>query len=125
MSCKVSASGTWASAAAVVREIDAMGISNGSVGYTTVTINGGPTTTIMACGFIPQPASGEPPWGQLHQAMVTAIKANVPSTSPVDRVGTALRTGFNIGIYKSYQTVIQVDDARTGQAVQVSTTRQW
>jgi hypothetical protein len=34
-------------------------------------------------------------------------------------------TGFNIGIYKSYETRILVENARTGQVLQTSATWNW
>jgi hypothetical protein len=48
-----------------------------------------------------------------------------PAASPVDRIGTALTTGFNLGIYKSLETQVVIQDARTGEIVQTLTNKNW
>jgi hypothetical protein len=54
-----------------------------------------------------------------------AVKRGLPAEVGVDRIGSALRTGFNIGIYKSYETRTLIEDARTGQVLETSTTWNW
>jgi hypothetical protein len=41
------------------------------------------------------------------------------------RRGTALTTGFNLGIYKSLETQVVIENARTGQIVQTLTNKNW
>jgi uncharacterized RDD family membrane protein YckC len=108
----------------LMERLSALGVSSPSVGRTTIAQLGGPTVvTLMGSGFIARPADGgEPAWDQLHTAFVQAAKAQLPTDSGVDRIGTALRTGFNIGIYRSYEVKLRIDDARTGQSVQSSDT---
>ena len=48
-----------------------------------------------------------------------------PAAASVDRVGTALTTGFNLGIYKSLETQVIIEDARTGEVVQTLTNKNW
>jgi uncharacterized RDD family membrane protein YckC len=112
---------------AIADELRESGVSNVGISRNTVWSNGGPpVVTVMGSGFIPRPADGgEPDWAMAEVQFGRAVKAVLPADSGVDRIGSAFRTGFNIGIYKSYQTRIHVEDARTGRELGTSTTWNW
>jgi uncharacterized RDD family membrane protein YckC len=112
---------------AISQRLQDAGVSNVGVVHTTSWSNGGPATvTIVASGFVPRPAEGgEPAWGKLATVFEQAVKAELPPDSGVDRIETELRTGFNIGIYKSYETRISIEDARTGDILQSQTLWNW
>ncbi len=112
---------------AIAHELQDSGVSNAGLSRDTVWINGGPpVVTVMGSGFIPRPAGGgEPDWAMAEVRFALAVKEALPADSGVDRIGSALRTGFNIGIYKSYETRIYVEDARTGQVLETSATWNW
>ena len=109
------------------RRAQESGVSNVGISRDTVWNNGGPpVVTVMGSGFIPRPAGGgEPDWAMAEVRFALAVKEALPADSGVDRIGSALRTGFNIGIYKSYETRIYVEDARTGQVLETSATWNW
>ncbi len=54
-----------------------------------------------------------------------AVTGALPPDSGVDRIDSALRSGFSIGVNKSYETRLQVGDARTGAVLGTSTTWNW
>ena len=112
---------------AISNELREAGVSNVGIQRETVWRNGGaPVTTVTGSAFIPRPAGGgDPDWTTTEARLVQAVKRALPPDSDVDRIGSALRTGFNIGIYKSYETRIIVQDARTGQVLQTSVTWNW
>jgi uncharacterized RDD family membrane protein YckC len=112
---------------AIVSELRDSGVSNVGISRTTEWPNlGTPVVTVMGSGFLPRPAGGgEPDWAMAEVKLLQAVKATLPADSGVDRVGSALRTGFNIGIYKSYETRSCVEDARTGRVLGTSTTLNW
>lgn len=68
---------------------------------------------------------GEPAWGKPMAVFEQAVKAELPPDYGVDRIETILRTGFNIGIYKSYEIRVLIEDARTGEIVQSQTLWNW
>jgi uncharacterized RDD family membrane protein YckC len=71
--------------------------------------------TIMVSGFVPAPPSGgEPDFAGTEQTLLQRLRGQT-SASDVDRIGTNLRTGFNIGIFSSYRSQQRLEDARTGQ----------
>ena len=111
---------------AIADELRESGVSNVGISRNIVWSNGGPpVVTVMGSGFLPRPAGGgEPDWAMAEVTFTRAVRA-LPVEAGVDRIGTALRTGFNIGIYKSYETRIQVEDARTGAVLGTSTTWNW
>lgn len=84
-----------------------------------------PVTTVVATGFIPRPANGEPDWTAAETAFVQAVRAELPPDQPVDRVATVVRSGYNIGIFKSYEVQTRVFDARTSAALEASDQRSW
>ena len=112
---------------AISNELHDRGVANVGLQRETVWNNGGPpVTTVTGSAFIPRPADGsEPDWASAQAQLVQAVRGALPPDSGVDRIGTALRTGFNIGIYKSYETRICVEDARTGRELGTSTTWNW
>ena len=112
---------------AISNELHDRGVANVGLQRETVWNNGGPpVTTVTGSAFIPRPADGsEPDWASAQARLVQAVRGALPPDSGVDRIGTALRTGFNIGIYKSYETRIYVEDARTGRELGTSTTWNW
>jgi uncharacterized RDD family membrane protein YckC len=112
---------------AISCRIQAAGLSNVGVVRSTVWNHGGPPiVTMVASGFVPRPDdAGEPDWNALEAASVAAVKAELPANSDVDGIETALRTGFNIGIYKSYEVRVHLENARTGQVVGSQTTWHW
>lgn len=103
------------------------GVSNVGISRNTVWNSGGPPiVTVMGSGFIPRPSDGgEPDWATAEAQFTQAVKRTLPADAGFDRIGSAFRTGFNIGIYKSYETRIYVEDARTGQVLQTSTNWNW
>jgi uncharacterized RDD family membrane protein YckC len=112
---------------AISQRLQASGVSNVGVVHTTSWNNGGPPiVTIVASGFVPRPAEGgEPAWDNLAAAFEQAVKTELPPDYGVDHIETVLRTGFNVGIYKSYETQIRIQNARTGEIVQSQTIRNW
>jgi hypothetical protein len=71
--------------------------------------------TIMVSGFVPAPPSGgEPDFAGTEQTLLQRLRGQT-SASDVDRIGTNLRTGFNIGIFSSYRSQQRLEDARTSQ----------
>jgi uncharacterized RDD family membrane protein YckC len=112
---------------AISNELREHGVSNVGIQRETVWMNGGPpVTTVTGSAFIPRPADGgEPDWTTAQAGLVQAVKRALPADSSVDRIGALLRTGFNIGIYKSYETTVYVEDARTGKVLETSTTWNW
>ena len=112
---------------AISNELRERGVSNVGIQRETVWMNGGPpVTTVTGSAFIPRPADGgEPDWTTAQAGLVQAVKRALPADSSVDRIGALLRTGFNIGIYKSYETTVYVEDARTGQVLERSATWNW
>ncbi len=111
----------------IANDLRESGVSNVGLQRETVWNNGGPpVTTVTGSAFIPRPADGgEPDWTSAEARLVQAVRGALPSDSDVDRIGTMVRTGFNIGIYKSYETRIYVEDARTGQVLETSATWNW
>ena len=76
-------------------------------------------STVIAYGVIPPRADGgEPAWDELHATFVKAVKAAPPPASNADGIGTDLRTGFSIGIYKSYRRRFLLENARTGAIIE-------
>ena len=112
---------------AIADEMRESGLSNVGISRNTVWNNGGPpVVTVMGSGFIPRPAGGgEPDWAAAEERFAQTVKEALPDDSGVDRIGSAFRTGFNIGIYKSYETRIYVWDARTGKLLEKSATWNW
>jgi uncharacterized RDD family membrane protein YckC len=112
---------------AISRELEKIDVANPVVSVVVLPHGDGSSgALVVAAGFIPRSAGGgEPAWNDRHRAIVKVIKENVPPDFAIDRVGTALRTGFNIGIYRSYETVVCIDDARTGATVQTSQRHDW
>jgi uncharacterized RDD family membrane protein YckC len=111
-------------------QMESAGISQPGVGTTSVSFNfGTPTVTMMASGFVRQPAGGgEPNLAALHTSLIKGMRdliAAQPTGTSIDRVGTALITGFNLGIYKSLVTEVVIEDARTGEVVQTVTNKNW
>ena len=112
---------------AMSKELQASGVSNVGINWNSTSWNGGPPiVTVMGSGFVPRPAGGgEPDWAMSEVQFALAVKELLPPDSGVDRIGTALRTGFNIGIYKSYETRIFIEDARSGQILQTEAVWSW
>jgi uncharacterized RDD family membrane protein YckC len=127
VSCRPASLEKLNSLLAIADELRESGVSNVGISRNAVWSNGGPpVVTVMGSGFIPRPAGGgEPDWAMAEVQFTQAVKRVLPADSGVDRIGSAFRTGFNIGIYKSYETRIYVEDARTGQVLQTSTTWNW
>jgi uncharacterized RDD family membrane protein YckC len=112
---------------AISGDLRERGVSNVGIQRETVWNNGGPpVTTATATAFVPRPADGgEPDWTTAEARLMEAVKRALPADSSVDRIAVRLRTGFTIGIYKSYETRISVEDARTGQVLETSATWSW
>ena len=112
---------------AIADELRESGVANVGISRNATRVNGGPPiVTVMGSGFLPRPASGgEPDWAMAEVRFAQAVKRVGLPGAPVDRIGSAFRTGFNIGIYKSYETRIVVEDARTGQVLETSATWNW
>jgi hypothetical protein len=112
---------------AIADELRESGVANVGISRNIVRSNGGPpVVTVMGSGFLPRPAGGgEPDWAMAEVTFAEAVKRGLPAEVGVDRIGSALRTGFNIGIYKSYETRTLIEDARTGQVLETSTTSNW
>lgn len=74
--------------------------------------------TLSGTRYLPRPAGGgEPAWAMSEASLIQAVRGRLGPDSGIDRIGTVFRTGFNIGIYKSYETRIYAEDARTGAVV--------
>ena len=112
---------------AIADELRESGVSNVGISRNVVWSNGGPpVVTVMGSGFLPRPAGGgEPDWATAEVTFTQAVKRAMPAELGIDRIGSALRTGFNIGIYKSYETRVYIEDARSGQVLATSTTWNW
>jgi hypothetical protein len=108
-----------------------IGISEPGIRSTSASFNfGTPIETMIATGFVRQPADGsEPPLDILRASVMKNLReliaARPPEAGRIDRIGTALTTGFELGIYKSLDTQIVIEDARTGEIVQTATNKNW
>jgi uncharacterized RDD family membrane protein YckC len=86
---------------------------------------GGRTVTALASGFIPQPVGGgQPDWAAAQAATIQALRSRFAG-GEADQLGAELRTGFNIGIYKSYEIRLLLVDARTGAVSGQTTSHVW
>jgi hypothetical protein len=113
-----------------LEQMERAGVSQPCFGTTAASFNfRAPTFTMMASGFVRQPAGGgEPDLAALRTSLIKGMRdliAARPAAASVDRVGTALTTGFNLGIYKSLQTQVVIEDVRTGEIVQTLTNKNW
>jgi uncharacterized RDD family membrane protein YckC len=111
---------------AISQRLREAGVSNVGVVHSTSWNNGGPpTVTIVASGFVPRPSeNAEPAWDKLAAVFAQAVNAELPPDYGVDGIEIVLRTGFNIGIYRLYETQIRTQDAHTGK-VQSQTIINW
>ena len=111
--------------------MERVGISEPGIRFNSASFNfGTPTVTVLATGFVRQPTDGSVlPLDVLHKSVTTDLHELIASrpggSTPVDRVGTALTTGFNLGIYKSLDTEVVIEDAHTGEIVQKVTNKNW
>ena len=97
-----------ASSTSFLQQPEGLGISYAGVVTRESSINFGPkTVTVMVSGFVSHPAGvGDPDWPALHAAVMKRLKpftTSNPGEAP-DALGTALATGFNLGIFKSHET---------------------
>jgi uncharacterized RDD family membrane protein YckC len=119
-----------ASSTSLLQLMGGLGISNAGLATNESALNFGPARrTVIASGFVKRPAGGgDPDWSGLHAAVMERLKqhtAGAPPGEAPDAVGTALSTGFNLGIFKSYETVVRIENARTGQVLQSSNNMNW
>ncbi|HEX4403619.1 MAG TPA: RDD family protein [Polyangia bacterium] len=74
---------------------------------------------LMIAGFLPRPSGGAAPdWNEAAKRLTAAAHADFKD-APIDRVGVALRSGYNIGIAKSYDNDVRWLDWRTGQVTSI------
>jgi uncharacterized RDD family membrane protein YckC len=86
----------------------------------------GRTRRVLVSGFLPRAADGgEPDAVAAEGELLSALRDDTAAADDVDTIGTALRAGFNIGIFRSYETRLTVEDRRTGAVVTTSTTHSW
>ena len=116
-----------ASSTSFLQQMEGLGISNaGLVKRTNV---GSKSVTVIASGFVRRPVDGgDPDWAALHTAVMTRLNRFTASLAPgdaPDAVGTALTTGFNLGIFKSHETVVRIENARTGEVIQSGHNMNW
>jgi uncharacterized RDD family membrane protein YckC len=127
---RLSQNSSVAQALSFMDQMESVGISQPGINITSASFNfGTPTVSVMASGFVRQPAGGgEPNLRALHTAAIKGMRdliAAQPAGASIDRIGTALTTGFNLGIYKSLETQVVIEDARTGEIVQTATNTNW
>jgi uncharacterized RDD family membrane protein YckC len=93
----------------------AEGMSNVTLLDTRVMTFGGHTArSFVVTGFLPPPRDGSAPdWDGAAQRLAAAMHADFADAN-VDRVHIALRSGYNIGITKSYVQNFRWIDWRTG-----------
>lgn len=106
-------------ASVVLEPLRGLDMTNVGVQLDAVSTDGGPrVVTLSGTGYLPRPAGGgEPDWAMSEASFIQAVRGRLGPDSGIDRIGTVFRSGFNIGIYKSYETRIYAEDARTGEVV--------
>jgi len=110
-------------ASSFLHEMEGVGISEAGVVRQESSINFGPkTVTVIVSGFVRRSLDGgDPDWAAIHATVMTRLKeltSSLPPEKAPDAVGSALTTGFNLGIFKSHETVIRIENARTGEVIQ-------
>jgi uncharacterized RDD family membrane protein YckC len=74
--------------------------------------NGTRHRAVIVTGFLPAlPDGGRPDFERAHRLLMEALRRELVGTPDIDSVGTALRTGFHIGIYSSYETEQRIESA--------------
>lgn len=80
-------------------------LQNAGVVDTLAFVNGTRHRTVMVTGFLPSGPDGQrPDFDRAHHLLVESLRRELGATPDVDAIGTSLRTGFNIGIFRSYET---------------------
>ena len=113
-----------------VHQMESAGVSEAGVITRASSVNfGTPTVTVIASGFVGQSAgAAEPNLAALHTSLTKGLRdliAALPPGTTIDAAGTALTTGFNLGIYKSLDTEVVVESVRTGEIIQQATSKNW
>ncbi|HEY2900150.1 MAG TPA: RDD family protein [Polyangia bacterium] len=76
------------------------------------------TRTVVVNGFLSVgPDGARPDFARAHRALTDALRQQLPADSSVDNIGTNLRSGWDIGIRRSFHIEQQIEDRRTGAAV--------
>ena len=119
-----------ASMLSFTNQMEKDGLTQAGVTATVSSLNfGTPSMTVIASGFVRQPAGGgEPDLAALHASLMKSLRdriATLPRERSVDSVGTALATGFNLGIYKSIQTEVIVESMQTGEVIRRMSNHSW
>jgi uncharacterized RDD family membrane protein YckC len=84
------------------------------------------TRNVLVTGFLPRTPDGAAPDAVAAEGeLLSALRDDTAAADDLDTIGTALRTGFNIGIFRSYETRLTVEDRKTGAVVATSTTHGW
>lgn len=95
----------------LARAMEAMGIENPGVADTISKGTDGRHHLIVASGYVPTGVDGRPTVPDAHQRIVFLIRELMPLGDDVEKIGTDLRTGINIGIYRSYDSTLEFEPA--------------
>jgi len=111
-----------APAPATLEAARAQGMSNVTVlDMGAMSFAGRTDRSLMVTGFLPKPSDGTAPdWDAAAERLAAAVHADF-ADAPIDRFSIALRTGYNIGITKSYVQDVRWIDWRTGETTKLPT----
>jgi hypothetical protein len=102
----------------VLNAVEQLGIQNPGVVDQT---SSGPTGTvhnIVVSGYVPTDDHGSPRVPRAHDQILTLVRDNMPLDG-VDAIVVSLRSGINLGIYRSYETTNRVEPASSQQRIEV------
>jgi uncharacterized RDD family membrane protein YckC len=97
-----------------------LGMSNFIIGEMTVKpFNGAiPVHNVFVSGFLPRPTpGGSPDWDRAARQLTAALREDVPQADDSTGVSLMLRTGYNIGITRSYENRSSRINLKTGEIV--------
>jgi uncharacterized RDD family membrane protein YckC len=107
-------------APATMRAASELGMANVGVMDATILRPDGAPHVLVVSGFLPRPSQGAAPdWNAAAKRLASALREDVPGDD-VDATSVILRTGYNIGIFSSYEQVLRVVNPRTGEVTERS-----
>jgi uncharacterized RDD family membrane protein YckC len=103
-------------APAFAHAAEGLGMMNADVIDSHLFVPAGSRRLIIAAGFLPRTSTSEPDWAEAGAKLAAALHVDLAPRNDVDFVGIQLRTGYNIGIARSYEMHVLTINWHTGKS---------
>jgi hypothetical protein len=87
-----------------------MGLQNVNVADAQVKAGGIETRNIVVAGYLPTRADGTPFVEKVDERILEVVRREVPLAG-VDQIFISLRSGINVGVFKSYEMHNRIEPA--------------